>query len=365
MKLLASIGILLAAWISPVPAYTVGRDGSLYTHDLQHMRIKGISWFGLETPDLCPNGMWSSSMAFFMDTMAADGFNVIRVPFSAQFAIYHFDDYPDMSFVSADPPSHHKKSIEILDALFDMAHARNMLILLDLHRLNWGYISELWYDPNDATFAEEQFYDAWFAILDRYHAHPALWGLDLLNEPHGRAEWGTGNPVTDWKKFAESALHEFENRYTNATWLYVVEGIEWGKQVSGAVAFPITPPKSAQRRLAYSAHNYGKSVVFSVDVYNKGALHYDWDNHFGVVREHGHAVIIGEWGGRVDLDAEWMTTFVEYLRDKNMTDTFFWSLGPNSGDVAGYLQDDWKTVDPFKRQVTAQLQPNPFPVAKT
>ena len=364
--LVASIGLLVATWMNGarVAAYSVAPNGTLHTQDGQRMHVRGISWFGLETPDMCPNGMWSSPMSFYMDTMASEKFNVIRVPFSAQWALYNFDAYPDTSFVSADVTLQHKKSVEILDRLFDMAHARNMLILLDLHRLNWNYISELWYDPNDGNFAEAHFFDAWFTLLDRYHAHPALWGVDLLNEPHGRAEWGTGNPATDWKQFAESAIHEIEKRYPKANWVYLVEGIAWGKDLSGARNSKIKMPSQAAHRLAYSAHNYGKSVVPFIDM-NKNALYQDWNDHFGFLREEGYAVIIGEWGGRVDLDAEWMDIFTQYLRENNMTDTFFWSLGPNSGDVAGYLLDDWKTVDEFKQGVVKTLQPYPFPIPQS
>ena len=100
---------------------------------------------------------------------------------------YHFDDYQDNGFVSADPLCQHKKSIEILDRLMDMAHERNILVLLDLHRLDWSFISELWYDRYNEAFTEETFFTTWFKILDRYHDHPSLWGVDLLNEPHGSA----------------------------------------------------------------------------------------------------------------------------------------------------------------------------------
>lgn len=344
-------------------AYSIDNAGNLLDKKGNSIRMKGLSWFGMETPDLTPNGMWTNDMAFYMDILATEQFNFLRVPFSAQWILYHFDDYPDNSFVSADPLNQHKKSIEILDRLFDMAHDRNILILLDLHRLDWSYISEVWYDPNDGAFTEESFFTTWFKVLDRYHEHPALWGLDLLNEPHGRAEWGSGNPVTDWRQFAETAIYEIEKRYPNASWIYMIEGVGWGKELQNAENSPIIPPASAKKRLAYSAHNYGRSVVPSMDTSTWG-LRSDWDSHFGRVREQGNAVITGEWGGRVDIDSGWMNTFVDYLIEKNMTDNFLWSLGPNSGDVAGLLLDDWTTIDDFKRGVTTRLQPNPIPMPR-
>jgi endoglucanase len=353
----------LANTLQNVSGYSIDNNGTLLDNTGASMRIKGISWFGLETPDMAPNGMWRHDMSFFMDTLATDQFNVLRVPFSSQWILYHFDDYPDMGFVSADPLNQHKKAIEILDNLMDMAYDRNILILLDLHRLDWRFISELWYDRYNGAFTEESFLTTWFKVLDRYHDHPALWGVDLLNEPHGSAEWGSGNPALDWAKFAEHAIFEIEKRYANATWIYMVEGVGWGKELQNAEKFPITPPASAKNRIAYSPHSYGASVVPSTDMSTWG-LHNDWDSHFGNLRAQGYAVIVGEWGGRVDIDAGWMNKFVSYLIEKKMADNFFWSLGPNSGDVAGYLLDDWSTVDEFKRQVTTRLQPNPVPMPR-
>jgi endoglucanase len=347
---------------NPVAGYKIHKqNGSLHYDNGQLMMVKGASWFGKETKDSVVNGLWVKPMKFYMDLLATEKFNVIRVPFCSKWILHNFDIYPDQGFVSADPDNQNKKSIEILDTLFDMAHERNMLILLDLHRLNCESIGELWYDPFNGDYTDDTFFETWFKILDRYKNHKALWGIDLLNEPHGPATWGSGDRNTDWRQFAEFAIHKFEERYVGNRWIYLVEGIEWGKNLANVEAQPIVPPDSASDRLVYSAHNYGKSVVPSIDVYNVQALYDDWDSHFGYLSGK-EVVIIGEWGGRVDLDAEWMKTFVAYLQERKMTNTFFWSLQCNSGDVAGFLLDDWVTVDSFKRDVTTRLQPDPVPL---
>jgi endoglucanase len=348
-------------------AFTVGPNGSLVDGRGHALQVRGISWFGMETPDRAPNGLWTHNMTFYMDLLADEGFNVLRVPFSAEWAVGDFDAYPDQSFVRADPEHQHKKSVDILDSVFDKARERNMLVLLDLHRLNWQYISELWYDPNDGRFTADEFYAAWFALLDRYHDHPALWGVDLLNEPHGRATWGDGNPATDWRAFAEEAIARIEQRYagTPRRWVYLVEGVGWGKDLSRAGQHPVRPPPSAAKRVSYSAHNYGRSVVPGMDVHNVGWLHQDWDAHFGYLGGLNQSVVTGEWGGMTSVDRDWMQHYVDYLRATNMPNAFFWSLGPNSGDVQGYLLDDWTSVDPFKREVTQALQPDPSPRART
>src|SRR3954462_9229252 len=48
------------------------------------VRLTGVNWFGLETSDYAPHGLWQRSMTAMLDQIKALGFNVIRVPFSNQ-----------------------------------------------------------------------------------------------------------------------------------------------------------------------------------------------------------------------------------------------------------------------------------------
>jgi hypothetical protein len=112
------------------------------------------------------------------------------------------------------------------------------------------------------------------------------------------------------------------------------------------------------KRLVFSPHIYGKSVVPSTDV-NVNSLHDQWNRDFGFLVSWNKTVVPGEWGGRVDIDREWMSIFAEYLQNNRMMNNFLWSLGPNSGDVAGFLLDDWTSIDTFKLSLIEQIQPNP------
>lgn len=330
-------------------------NGSIYTDGGAPFHIRGMSWFGFETQDFVVNGLWQNPMDVYMDILQTAGVNVLRVPFSAEWILYHKDLYPYEGMVSADPEHQHTMSWHILESLFDKAAKRNIHIMLDLHRLHKEYISELWYSPTDNEYTEEGFFKTWFTMLDHFGRKPNLMAVDLLNEPHGQATWGSGNPATDWHMFAQHAIQQLQERYPNSTWLYFVEGVSWGKQLSDVLQHPIQAPPRAQDRIVYSPHCYGKSVVPMVDATNVDALHWDWDSSFGIVRDAGYTVVTGEWGGRTDLDAEWMQHYANYLQRKNMTDNFFWSLGPNSGDVQGFLLDDWTTVDSFKADLLRQL----------
>jgi aryl-phospho-beta-D-glucosidase BglC (GH1 family) len=334
--------------------------GVIYDNSNHVFNLSGISWFGFETQDFVVNGLWTHPMEFYMDIMKDNGFNTIRVPFSAEWILYNFDLYPDNAMLSGDPDNQHKKSIEVLDTLFDMAEERRMHIMLDLHRLHKEYISELWYSPTDNMFSADDFLNTWFFILDRYHDRYSLIAIDLLNEPHGQATWGSGNPSTDWNTFAEYAISQIAARYPRNKWLILVEGIGWGKDLSQVRYHPLRFDSPAiSRRVVYSAHTYGRSVVSSTNIYDVQQLYQDWTSSFGYLADDGQTFVIGEYGGITELDGPWMQTLVQYLISKDQRNHFFWSLGPNSGDVHGFLLDDWTTIDSFKLQITKSLQPNP------
>lgn len=348
--------LLCTAALAAMPArawHTAG--GSIHDEKGQPFHVRGMSWFGFETQDFVVNGLWQHPMDFYMKVLKDAGVNVLRVPISAEWILYNKDLYPYEGMVSADPEHQHRTSWQILESLFDKAAAQDLHIMIDLHRLHKEYISELWYSPTDGKFTEDGFFETWFTVLDHFGNRTNLFAVDILNEPHGPATWGSGDASTDWRRFAEQAIARFQQRYPRSKWLYFVEGINWGKDLSGVPANPLRAPPSAERRVVYSPHCYGKSVVPWVDTNNVGALHQDWDASFGRVRDLGYAVVTGEWGGRTDVDARWMEHFTEYLVRKNMTDNFFWSLGPNSGDVQGFLLDDWTTVDAFKADIIRRL----------
>ena len=48
------------------------------------VRITGVNWFGLETTNFAPHGLWTRSMSSMLDQIRDLGYNTIRVPFSNQ-----------------------------------------------------------------------------------------------------------------------------------------------------------------------------------------------------------------------------------------------------------------------------------------
>jgi endoglucanase len=333
-------------------------DGQILLNN-KHVNLRGVSWFGFETQDFVVNGLWEHPMEWYVDMIHNLGINSVRLPFSAEWIIYNFGLYPYDELLRADPPLQHKTSIQIMDHFFDLCQKKGIVILLDLHRLHKEYISELWYSPTDDAFTTDTFFQTWFTILDRYQHYPNLIGIDLLNEPHGQATFGSGDYATDWKLFVEKALVKINTRFPQNNWLFFVEGIVWGHTFSDYRNHPFKLPVSIMKRLVFSPHVYGKSVV-STSPSDPVILHKIWYNDFGFLRhEYNKTVVPGEWGGQTYLDKDWMTFFGDYLIDVNMTNNFLWSLGPNSGDVAGLLLDNWTDLDTFKVSLLKRIVPSP------
>lgn len=50
------------------------------------VRITGVNWFGLETSNFAPHGLWTRSMGSMLDQIRDLGYNTIRVPFQISYS---------------------------------------------------------------------------------------------------------------------------------------------------------------------------------------------------------------------------------------------------------------------------------------
>ena len=58
--------------------------GKLVAGDGHEVRLTGVNWFGLETPNFAPHGLWARNWQDMLDQVEKAGFNAIRLPFSNQ-----------------------------------------------------------------------------------------------------------------------------------------------------------------------------------------------------------------------------------------------------------------------------------------
>ncbi len=343
----------------------------------QNVRVAGVNWFGLETRDFAPHGLWTRGYKSMMDQMKATGFNTIRLPYSDQ--LFEAASKPTNINYAQNPDLVGLAGIQLIDKIVDYAGQIGLRILLDHHRSEAGNSaneSGMWFT---SAYPESKWISNWTMLAARYAGNPTVIGADLHNEPHGPATWGDGS-ANDWRLAAERAGNAI--LAVNPDWLIVVEGVEsassgnywWGGNLSNAGAHPVR--LNTPGRLVYSPHSYPQSVYdqswFSDPNYPNN-LPSVWDKNWGYLFRQGIApVLLGEFGSKLQTtnDQQWFAKMIEYLGgdlDGNGTKDLapgqqgiswtYWSWNPNSSDTGGILTDDWNTV--HQNKVTA-LQPVQF-----
>ncbi len=344
------------------PGYFHTRGGDIVDSQDHVVRLTGLSWFGMETSNFAPHGLWTRSMSSMLDQIAQLGFNMIRVPYTNQ--MFDSASTPNGVDANQNPTLTGKKAIDILDALIAGAKQRGLRIVLDRHRPDANAQSPLWYT---SAVSEQRWIDDWKMLAQRYKGDPTVIGFDLHNEPHANATWGDGNMQTDWRLAAERAGAAVQA--INPDLLIIVEGIEtaggksywWGGNLRNAAASPVRLPVA--NRLVYSPHDYPASVFaqtwFSHPTYpaNLPAV---WDDAWGYLAKNATAPIwVGEFGtkNQTTVDQKWLATMASYVKTRGLSFAF-WCLNPDSGDTGGILKDDWTTVNTDKMTVlTPALAP--------
>jgi endoglucanase len=325
------------------------------------VRITGVNWFGLETSNFAPHGLWSRGLGEMLDQIAASGFNTIRLPYTNQ--LFDPASKPTGIDFQKNPTMQNLTGPQVMDAVVTEAGKRGLKIILDRHRPTAEAQSDLWYTDR---VSEDKWIQDWVSLASHYAGDDTVIGADLHNEPRGAATWGDGNPQTDWRLAATRAGNAI--LAANPNWLIFVEGIEhtgddwywWGGNLANAGQAPIE--LAVPNHLVYSAHDYGPGVYLQkwfgvVDFpYNLSQV---WGAHWAYLAQNNTApVLIGEFGGRSvggDKEGVWQRTLVSFLKDSGISYTY-WSWNPNSGDTGGLLMDDWTTPDTAKLQVLQTYQ---------
>lgn len=354
--------VYLLALLTAVPATEVGAgywhtSGSrILDSGEQEVRIAGINWFGLETANYCPHGLWSRDYRSMLDQIKALGYNTLRLPYCSQ--LFDAGSTPNgIDFnggKNADLAG--LNGLGVMDKLIDYAGSIGLKVFLDRHRPDSGAQSALWYT---SSYPEQRWIDDWTMLANHYLGNTTVIGADLHNEPHGSATWGSGDTATDWRAAAQRCGNAILT--VNPHWLIFVEGIEtyggasywWGGNLSGAGAFPVQLAVPGQ--LVYSPHEYPASVFnqtwFTASGYPAN-LAGVFDAHWGYLRTGDVApVLVGEFGTKLETasDRQWFDAIIAYLgttaaQGAHGTSWTFWCWNPNSGDTGGVLMDDWNTV---------------------
>lgn len=324
------------------------------------VRLTGISWFGFETADRVFHGLWSNGMDDILNTVANNGFNLLRIPLSVEtINMWRQGNYPSPGGsinYSANSDLVGKNTLQILDRAIELCKEKGIKVMLDIHRIESSGQTNTWYTNNYSV----EDYEASLEWLTRYYRNDdTVIAMDIFNEPHGEAKWDNSTDKNNWKYEAEKVGKKILD--INPNLLIMVEGIEaanninswWGANLSGVKEYTVNI-EGHSNQVVYSPHDYGPGVYgqwWFYDGFTKETLLNDyWYNAWYFIQDQNIApILIGEWGGKLDggKNQRWMNCLADLIEENSMN-SMFWCVNPNSGDTGGILYDDFKTLDTNK-----------------
>src|SRR5689334_2985325 len=139
----------LLRWPGGQPA-TVSAAGTGYWHtsgnqildsNNQQVRIAGINWFGLETANYAPHGLWTRGYKEMLDQIKSLGYNTIRLPYANQ--LFDAGSTPNSIDYSKNPDLAGLTGLQIMDKVIEYCGQIGLRIILDRHAINAGQLSEL------------------------------------------------------------------------------------------------------------------------------------------------------------------------------------------------------------------------------
>lgn len=246
MNVSASANITVADWLyvtgltvggvtKPLGTYTaasLGWDGpggvTVYQRALAPPApLVGVNLAGADFKD--DPGFWQTNPATW-DYFHNKGVTLIRLPF--KWHRVQSEVFGSLDFAN-------------LDACLNLARARGMKVILDLHNYN-EFKGDIVGSPAVPHAAVADF---WSKIAERYKDDDAIYGYDLMNEPK--------HAFSDWEIAAQLSVDAIRKHDTKH--YVLVEGMHYSAANYWSVTSPTSGTldiKDPAGRLIYSAHSY-------------------------------------------------------------------------------------------------------------
>jgi glucan 1,3-beta-glucosidase len=229
--------------------------------------------------------------------LAQIGINAVRIPLG------HWLFGPDYPYHRAYRNLRHpfvQGGIDVLDRAFTWAEETGLAIVLDLHAapgcqngFDNGGIKDICEWHTQPAYIEHSL-DILERLAQRYRKHPALYGIEVLNEPR----WDIDTQML--KQYTTEAYHRIR-RYCQSEDVAVIfhDGFRSYQEYTGFLAEP------EFRHVIFDIHRYQcfDRADIDLDIYGhiqKAAIH--WKNEADDInRELRLATVCGEWSLGLDL----------------------------------------------------------------
>jgi endoglucanase len=221
-----------------------------------------------------------------------------------------------------------------LEAMLTAAQNNGEKVILDMH--DYGRYQGAAMTESSAS----AFDDVWTKLAAVFKNYPALYGYELMNEPHDLPEGGNG-----WAYLAQSATTAIRTVDTNS-WI-LVPGYNWQSAKNWATSNTNLAVSDPSNKLLYSAHEYfdaDGSGTYAKSYAADGAQpttgvqnlqpFVDWLN------AHNALGIITEYG--TPANAQWLTVTKNFLANvesqPRLVGAVYWSAGPWWGNYPLSIQ---------------------------
>jgi endoglucanase len=178
-----------------------------------------------------------------IDSMAAWGFNSVRLPMHYHFYTLAVDEEP-----VAGKNTWLEKGFALTDSLLSWCKADHLYLILDLHATPGGQGNDLPISDRDpakpslweSAANREKMIALWRRLAERYKNEPWIGGYDIINEPN----WGFSGDTSDMHGIKEkgnaplrqlmmditAAIRSVDRRH-----IVIIEGNGWGNNYRGVL----------------------------------------------------------------------------------------------------------------------------------
>jgi len=302
------------------------------------VRVASIGWYGTDGPaGYGMQGLWAVSYQSILDSIKADGFNTVRIPWSNVNLDVQPQNVPSTGTIDfkANPGLIGLTTMQIFQKVVAYAGRIGLKVIFDHHTDDGSGGQQpngLWIDKGPGTDGTDgagvkgtvdaaRFQADWVWFAGAFAGNPTVIGFDLDNEPHG-VSWGGGGPTDIHKMFQDvgSAIQavdpgaliigEPSQDYKGAT----PEGnVTLANITSNPVMLRIP------NKMVYSVHEYPTEIsAFAVD--SGPAFVAQMNRSWGdVVKNNIAPVWIGEMGANMQSanSQAWAKTLLDYMNGKD------------------------------------------------